>query len=232
MVPLISNLFLTSNRLRASSQVLHDSMNCAITGEVMKEPVMDPEGNSYERSAILDWLSRSQTSPITRTPLTPDQLVPNRALQQLIEEASGSALQSAVTMSREERLAAVNAVHMKAQSERAEAAAAARERIAGDPGLDSSVALTVAHEAGPLGGTDTVMVSVLPPAGTERTPLDVCMVIDTSGSMCNAATQGAEADGLSLLDIVKHGVPPSLARASHRFTTHQPPTAFPPPAFR
>jgi len=46
----------------------------------MRDPVVDPEGNTYERSAIENWLSRSQTSPITRSFLTVAMLNPNRAL--------------------------------------------------------------------------------------------------------------------------------------------------------
>jgi hypothetical protein len=53
---------------------------CPITNEVMREPVIDYEGNTYEKSAILNWLKINNTSPITRNPLRIDQLVPNRAL--------------------------------------------------------------------------------------------------------------------------------------------------------
>ena len=53
---------------------------CPITQEVLREPVIDYEGNTYEKSAILNWLKINNTSPITRNPLRPDQLVPNRAL--------------------------------------------------------------------------------------------------------------------------------------------------------
>ena len=59
---------------------------CSITHEIMKEPVMDPEGNTYERSAIEEWLRREQKSPITRSPLQISELRPNRALRDLIEE--------------------------------------------------------------------------------------------------------------------------------------------------
>ena len=52
----------------------------------MVEPVVDHEGNSYERSAILEWLSTNPTSPITRNPLRLDQLTPNRALAQLLSD--------------------------------------------------------------------------------------------------------------------------------------------------
>ena len=62
------------------------SFECLITGEIMKDPVMDPEGNTYERSAIEDWLGRNPTSPITRASLTKDQLIPNRAVKDAIEE--------------------------------------------------------------------------------------------------------------------------------------------------
>ena len=30
----------------------------------MRDPVVDPDGNTYERSAIEDWLARNATSPI------------------------------------------------------------------------------------------------------------------------------------------------------------------------
>jgi hypothetical protein len=51
-----------------------------------------------------------------------------------------------------------------------------------------------------------VLVSVQPNLGKERTPCDVCCVVDVSGSMSTAATTGPEADGLSILDVVKHAL--------------------------
>ena len=39
---------------------------CPITGDLMKEPVSDKEGNSYEKTQIIMWLGTSKTSPITR----------------------------------------------------------------------------------------------------------------------------------------------------------------------
>jgi len=53
---------------------------CPITQEPMVEPVIDPEGISYEKAAILAALAIKTESPITRSALTPDQLIPNRAL--------------------------------------------------------------------------------------------------------------------------------------------------------
>lgn len=65
---------------------LNEEFYCLITHEIMKDPVIDLEGNTYEREAIVDWLTHHNTSPMTRTPLRINQLVPNRALKKMIEE--------------------------------------------------------------------------------------------------------------------------------------------------
>jgi hypothetical protein len=62
---------------------------CPITQEAMTDPVIDNEGVSYERAAILAWLRQGHaTSPVTRKPLTEADLKPNLALRALIEEAT------------------------------------------------------------------------------------------------------------------------------------------------
>ena len=59
---------------------------CCITNEVMVDPVMDREGNTYERSAIMKWLSQGHTtSPLTRNYLDVSHLTTNRALKDAIE---------------------------------------------------------------------------------------------------------------------------------------------------
>ncbi len=70
-----------------TSDSLLPSFNCPITGVVMVDPVTDREGNTYERTAILEWLTRNQTSPITRNRLIQEDLIPNRAIKHAIEEA-------------------------------------------------------------------------------------------------------------------------------------------------
>ena len=52
----------------------------------MTDPVMDPEGNTFERRAITEWLQIKHNSPISRNPVRVDQLVPNRNLKALIQE--------------------------------------------------------------------------------------------------------------------------------------------------
>lgn len=60
---------------------------CPISGQVMKNPHVDREGNSYELDAILKWLETKQISPLTRNPLSRGDLAPNRALKEMIQNA-------------------------------------------------------------------------------------------------------------------------------------------------
>ena len=64
---------------------LEQSMECPILRTIMNDPVVDPEGYTYEREAILQWLDVSRVSPVTRKPLFPHQLTPNRALRSVIQ---------------------------------------------------------------------------------------------------------------------------------------------------
>jgi hypothetical protein len=65
---------------------LPQSFFCAITHELMKDPVIDRDGNSYEREAIEKWLAMHGTSPITRTPMNKFDLRPNRSLLDCIQD--------------------------------------------------------------------------------------------------------------------------------------------------
>lgn len=56
-------------------------MICPITQELINDPVIGPSGNNYERDAIVKWLETNQSSPLTREPLSPDQLYPNKILK-------------------------------------------------------------------------------------------------------------------------------------------------------
>mmetsp|Transcript_44466 Transcript_44466/g.111403 ORF Transcript_44466/g.111403 Transcript_44466/m.111403 type:complete len:788 (+) Transcript_44466:160-2523(+) len=65
---------------------------CAITGEVMVDPVVCDDGYSYERAAIENWFEQDQfkdvepLSPITGLPLPTRRHVRNHALRKMIEE--------------------------------------------------------------------------------------------------------------------------------------------------
>jgi hypothetical protein len=60
---------------------------CPITTCPIRDPVGDPYTSTtlYEKSAILEWLSIRQVSPLTRIPLEPAQLIPKPALKNAIK---------------------------------------------------------------------------------------------------------------------------------------------------
>jgi U-box domain len=66
------------------------SFYCPLTLEVMVDPVIDAEGNTFERQALMHWLSHYGTSPVSRQPLNANLVVPNFALRDIIHEAMGS----------------------------------------------------------------------------------------------------------------------------------------------
>jgi len=187
---------------QAEEKRFPESYYCPLTQELMNDPVVDPEGNSYERSAIEDWLARNATSPITRAKLTLAELVPNRALKDAIDERR-----------RELGIPAPSSTAARNSKDKE----VVREGDASAPEDDATVVGVSAVAKKRTSGSSTdateheVLVSVRPPAGHHRTPADVCCVIDVSGSMGSEATLktaggGVEAHGLSLLDIVKHAV--------------------------
>lgn len=58
---------------------------CPITGDVMVDPVIAPDGYTYERSAITEWLKKSNESPMTRQRMDAKNLVVNRLVKDEIE---------------------------------------------------------------------------------------------------------------------------------------------------
>ena len=55
---------------------------CPITGDLMRNAVMGPDGHSYDEEAIRQWLTKNPTSPKTRQPMYLEQLIPNRQLRE------------------------------------------------------------------------------------------------------------------------------------------------------
>lgn len=73
-----------------SNQHIPRSFYCPLTMEVMYDPVIDAEGNTYERKALLKWLLRYGISPLSRQPLNSNLLAPNHALRDTIHEVMGA----------------------------------------------------------------------------------------------------------------------------------------------
>ena len=143
---------------------MNSTFLCPITKNPMIDPVIDHEGNSYEKEAIIEWLKIKNISPITRNPLYIEQLVPNRALQNNLStdlELSSDSSDEPIE---------ITELNIDVKS-----------------------------------NLDDIMVTIKSKDASRRLPLDIVIVIDTSGSMNNKATvKNAEDTGLSILDIVKH----------------------------
>jgi len=205
-----------------------ESFFCPITQEVMQDPVVDPEGNSYERSAIEDWLSKNNTSPLTRAPLTKSQLAPNRALREIIQEEIRKSVQNGDSQWAKPKSSNPAPVPAPQPPVAQEPVAPAPEASSSSPSpqvaagnLDPAALAAAQAKAEAVGLKVTtarisqqdvlVHASIAPGPGITRSPADVCCVVDISGSMGSEAsvktgTGQEERHGLSLLDIVKHAV--------------------------
>lgn len=64
---------------------VHLAFECPICSEYMVDPVMTPNGNSYQRESIVDWINATHKDPQTNATISVDELVPNYALKSLIE---------------------------------------------------------------------------------------------------------------------------------------------------
>jgi hypothetical protein len=159
---------------------ISDNWKCPISGELMVDPVSTPEGITYDKSYILEWLQRSQTCPTTRSPLRPNQLVPNIALRNTIQENL------------------VNRVALTVGGS-SNTSTLVRTNIP----VDVSVK-TTKHN-----GNILAHVKVMPPSEGPRRPVGISVALDVSGSMAEeAAVQNDQIEivGYSRLDAAKHSL--------------------------
>jgi curved DNA-binding protein CbpA len=83
-----TSLHPTATTTTTSTLLLEKQYYCPLTKNIMKEPMSDNEGNTYERQAILTYLEiHNNKSPITGNALSPMQLIPNISLAEQIRLA-------------------------------------------------------------------------------------------------------------------------------------------------
>ena len=172
---------------------------CPLSGMPFQEPVIDYEGNTYEKKAILDWLHTSQTSPITRSPLTENQLFPNRILQDLIDIKNNDGDDD------ESLPSTVNSSILVEVSSDDDDEKQQEEDMAFLSNLKESISIQTTYRKSD--GIGLVKIQV-PDDGDERhVSASIVCIIDESASMDNPATTTEDREGssgLTLLDIVKH----------------------------
>ena len=165
---------------------------CSITHQIMTDPVMDKEGNTYERFAIETWLKKQNISPITRNKLEISDLIPNRALRDVIEEFRKKAPDAQIV---DKHIEDINT------------------RI-----IDNNISLK--SHITQIKGENYVSIDIISPGFTfpknkDGTPfttgIDYLLIIDKSGSM-GAWAPTKDSDGnledseYSVMDIVIHSV--------------------------
>jgi Mg-chelatase subunit ChlD len=68
------------------SSAIIDSITCPITADIMVDPVQGNDGQTYERSAIIQALNIKRESPITRQPMTITDLTVNASIRFLCDK--------------------------------------------------------------------------------------------------------------------------------------------------
>lgn len=156
----------------------------------MTDPVVGPDGITYERSAILQWLERNEVSPVTRVPMRADQLAPNFALRDAIEM--------------------LRVKHGPSLSRTPSAAV-----IASPPMPATALEVEATHNVALVNGQAVaeITVAIAPDAALDlsvyRKDCIVVFLLDISESMGEAATLPeltAEASNITRLDLVVHTV--------------------------
>ncbi|QIX00240.1 hypothetical protein AMS68_005757 [Peltaster fructicola] len=77
----LRTVFLLADPTNPPQREIPDHLVDMITFEPMHDPVMTKNGHSYERATIHEHLKRSPTDPLTREPLTIQELRPNFGLK-------------------------------------------------------------------------------------------------------------------------------------------------------
>jgi hypothetical protein len=80
-------LLSTRKRLKTRVHKQVEHLRCSITRELMCDPVIAQDGNTYEKSELLTWLASKSTSPLDPScKLNSAGLIVNRVVKQQIEE--------------------------------------------------------------------------------------------------------------------------------------------------
>jgi len=145
----------------------------------MLDPVIGPDGHTYERSAIQQWLSTSNISPITKQPMNSANLIPNIALRDTIQAflALNPDQKNSVRQKPTELVGTMNRnVSIKSQL------------------IDNSSLFVRLKAEGQSLRKPSVFIFVI----------DVSGSMNTEASTPNPQT--GESDGFTRLDLVKHSV--------------------------
>ena len=166
--------------------VIIDSITCPITGDIMTDPVQGNDGQTYERSAIVQALGIKQESPITRTPMTLSDLKVNASIRFLCDKYHQGAFGQHSDKPRPEVKASTDKIR-----------------------LDHTISKNSYGKTMLTFNIDEFSMPEPNQGEKQHLSQDVVLVIDHSGSMNSAVTAKNEngdnlENGLSIQDIVNH----------------------------
>ena len=168
-----------------------ESSLCPISHNIMTNPYIDNDGNTYEYSYIMEWLDRgNNTSPITRLPLLKTNLTPNRSLLDTIKIylSNISIDPNPNPISNNLKISEKNIPSFKLENNI----------------LDFSINKYTDNNY------TYFNLNICPIEGTKKPPIDIIVIIDISGSMDSIAyiqQNGNKVDiGYTILDITKHAI--------------------------
>lgn len=188
-----NNILEHSNILIRDKIMTVSALLCPITLATMKDPVLAPDGYTYERSSIKQWLQKHGTSPQTRQRMNKKDLVPNRALYELLQQHNAPPSASTSNQADDAQMSHVSLSPKTCSDELYQLILSTTK---------ATLHVNTHNEKQSIIHIDT------PNFSKTVASSHICCVIDISGSMgAEAATkdeQGYEnKTGLSILDIVK-----------------------------
>jgi hypothetical protein len=151
---------------------------CPITGDIINNPVTDHEGNSYEKSEILKWISTNKTSPLTRSYLDESLLHDDICLKRNIDSIREKLTEEQLKI--DSRISEIISVPFQST-------------------LDGITLQSYYID-------NQLYVSINTPNIDTRPPVDIVLCIDVSYSMFNEATLKGESNetvshGFSVLSL-------------------------------
>ena len=168
---------------------------CPISMNIMEEPVMAADGHTYDKQYIEQWFricahSGIYKSPKTNAILGNTNLVPNHNVRNLIEDwKQTTPLYHIVHQTPNTKTSNKKSIQQLTQEKYADG--------------KNEILINAYHDA----NHKKYLIELVPPEEGKRTGIDLCFVVDISGSMqCSIDDKNIEVRQFSRLDVVKQAL--------------------------
>jgi len=175
-----------------SSLDIPNEFYCPVSYQLMEDPVTDLDGYTCDKKVYVKWIQDNGTTIFTRRPITVDDLVPNRALKDAIDQIR-------------DKIEAHQMTRVVTAFDDINSAIIGKEDFSGNKEFDPIINKIINN-------TNGLDITIKVPSDTNlrrALPVHLVLVVDVSYSMRETAVakdeKGNEAEyGLCILDIVKH----------------------------